>query len=240
MSTQLQTAPYIVDNPRKTHSPRKLADKTLQAAAAFWFVVCVLGQLVFAFTVASFYGLTAARGNWQQWNKSMTHGYAPGHPLGNLLVSIHLASAVIILLSGAMQLIPQIRRHAPRFHRWNGRVYMVTAFTVSLAGLYMMWFRGTVGDLSQHLGQSLRAVLIIAWALVALRFAIVRDFKAHRRWAPPLFMVVSASLFIRAGIFFSFLVNQGPFGFNPTTFSGPFLTFMSFDQSRWTFAFLKV
>jgi hypothetical protein len=71
MSTQLQTAPYIVDSPQKTYSLRKLADKTLKAAAAFWFVVVVLGQLVFAFTVASFYGLTAARGNWQQWNKSM-------------------------------------------------------------------------------------------------------------------------------------------------------------------------
>ena len=69
--------------------------------------MAVLGQLVFAFTVASFYGLAAARGNWQQWNKSMTHGYAPGHPMGNLVVAIHLSSAVIILLSGALQLIPQ-------------------------------------------------------------------------------------------------------------------------------------
>jgi uncharacterized membrane protein len=240
MSTQLQTAPYIVDSPQKTDSARKLADKTLQAAAAFWFVVCVLGQLVFAFTVASFYGLTAARGHWQQWNKTMSHGYAPDHPMGNLVVSIHLASAVVILLSGAMQLIPQIRRHAPRFHRWNGRVYMLTAFTVSLAGLYMMWFRGTVGDLSQHLGQSLDAVLIMVCAVVALRYALIRDFKAHRRWALRLFMVVSASLFIRAGIFFSFLVNQGPFGFNAATFSGPFLTFMSFGQYLVPLAVLEI
>src|ERR1700722_946412 len=139
MSTQLQTAPYIAGSPQKAYSLRKLAGKTLKAAAAFWFVVVVVGQLVFAFTVASFYGLSAARAHWQQWNKSMTHGYAPDHPMGNLVVSTHLDSAVIILLSGAMQLIPQIRRTAARFHRWNGRVYMVTAFTVSLAGLYMMW-----------------------------------------------------------------------------------------------------
>src|SRR6202050_4806137 len=223
MSTQLQTAFWIADTTQRGQSLRKHADRALKAAAAFWFVVVVLGQLVFAFTVASFYGLTAARGNWQQWNKSMTHGYAPDHPIGNLVVSIHLASAVIILLSGAMQLIPQIRRHAPRFHRWNGRVYMVTAFTVSLAGLYMMWFRGTVGDLSQHLGQSLDAVLSMVCAVVALRYALVRDFKTHRRWALRLFMVVSASLFIRAGVLLSFFLNHGPFGFNQATFSGPFL-----------------
>ena len=240
MSTQLQTAFAIPDTRRAKYSPRKIADSTLKAAAAFWFIVVVLGELIFATTVASFYGLTAARGNWQQWNKSMTHGYTPGRPLANLVVAIHLASAVIILLSGAFQLIPLIRRRAPLFHRWNGRVYMVTAFTVSLAGLYMLWFRGTVGDLSQHLGQSLDAVLIMLCSVFALRYALLRDFKAHRRWALRLFMVVSASLFIRAGIFLSFAINHGPFGFNAATFSGPFLTFMSFGQYLVPLAVLEI
>jgi len=240
MSTQLQTAFWIPATTQRARSLRKLADSTLKAAAGFWFVVVVLGQLVFAFTVASFYGLTAARGNWQQWNKSMTHGYAPDHPMGNLVVAIHLTSAVIIMFSGAIQLIPQIRRRAPSFHRWNGRIYFVTAFTVSLAGLYMMWFRGTVGDLPQHLGQSLDAALIMLCAAMALRYALARDFKTHRRWALRLFMVVSASLFIRAGIFLSFLLNHGPFGFNAVTFSGPFLTFMSFAQYLVPLAVLEV
>jgi len=42
--------------------------------------------------------------------------------------------------------------------------------------------------------------------------------------------VVSASLFIRAGIFLSGLLNHGPWGFDPVTFTGPFLTFISFAQ----------
>ena len=240
MSTQVQTAFAIPDTRRAKYSPRKIADSTLKAAAAFWFIVVVLGELIFATTVASFYGLTAARGHWQQWNKSMTHGYTPGRPMANLVVAIHLTSAVIILLSGAFQLIPLIRRRAPLFHRWNGRVYMVTAFTVSLAGLYMLWFRGTVGDLSQHLGQSLDAVLIMLCSVFALRYALLRDFKAHRRWALRLFMVVSASLFIRAGIFLSFAINHGPFGFNAATFSGPFLTFVSFGQYLVPLAVLEI
>jgi tetratricopeptide (TPR) repeat protein len=240
MSTQLQTAFWIADTTQSGQSLRKLADRALKAAAAFWFVVVVLGQLVFAFTVASFYGLSAARGNWQQWNKTMTHGYTPGHPMGNLAVAIHLTSAVIIMFSGAIQLVPQIRRRAPSFHRWNGRIYFVTAFAISIAGLYMMWFRGTVGDLPQHLGQSLDAVMIMLCAAMALRYALARDFKTHRRWALRLFMVVSASLFIRAGIFLSFLLNHGPFGFNAVTFSGPFLTFMSFAQYLVPLAVLEI
>jgi tetratricopeptide (TPR) repeat protein len=240
MSTQLQAAFWIADTTPRGQSLRRFADRALKAAAGFWFVVVVLGQLVFAFTVASFYGLTAARGNWQQWNKSMTHGYAPDHPMGNLVVAIHLTSAVIIMFSGAIQLVPLIRRRAPSFHRWNGRIYFVTAFAISIAGLYMMWFRGTVGDLPQHLGQSLDAVLIMLCAAMALRYALARDFKTHRRWALRLFMVVSASLFIRAGIFLSFLLNHGPFGFNAVTFSGPFLTFMSFGQYLVPLAVLEI
>src|ERR1700745_3798883 len=132
MSTQSQTALWVAAIPRREHSWRNHACVALRAAVGFWFVVAVLGQLVFAFTVASFYGLSAARGNWQQWNKTMTHGYTPGHPMGNLAVALHLSSAVIILLSGAIQLIPQIRRRAPSFHRWNGRIYFVSAFAISL------------------------------------------------------------------------------------------------------------
>jgi uncharacterized membrane protein len=240
MSTQLQTAFAIPVTRRATYSPRKITDTALKMAAAFWFMVVVLGELIFATTVASFYGLTAARGNWQQWNKSMSHGYTPGRPMANLVVAIHLVSAVIILLSGALQLIPALRRHAPLFHRWNGRVYMVTAFTISLAGLYMLWFRGTPGDLSQHLGQSLDAVLIMLCSVLALRYALLRDFKTHRRWALRLFMVVSASLFIRAGVFLSIVLNHGPFGFNAATFSGPFLTFMSFGQYLVPLAVLEI
>jgi tetratricopeptide (TPR) repeat protein len=240
MSTQSQTALWAAAIPQSKRSLRNHADRALKAAACFWFVVAVLGQLVFAFAVASFYGLSALRGNWQQWNKSMTHGYTPGHPMKNLVVAIHLGSAVIILLSGAIQLIPTIRHRFPSFHRWNGRVYFVTAFALSLAGLYMMWFRGTVGDLPQHLGQSLDAILIMLCSAMALRYALARDFKTHRRWALRLFMVVSASLFIRTGVFLSFVLNHGPFGFNQTTFSGPFLTFMSFAQYLVPLAILEI
>jgi len=64
----------------------------------------------------------------------------------------------------------------------------------------MMWGVGR-GDLSQHLGQSLNAVLIMFCASMALPYALARDFKTHRRWALRLYLMVSASLFLRAGLF---------------------------------------
>jgi len=215
-----------------------VADTALKTAARFWFAVTVVGQLIFAFTVASFYSLTALRGDYHKWN--FTNGYVPGFSVGNTAVVMHVASAVIIMLAGAVQLVPQIRNRFPVFHRWNGRIYMLTALTLSVAGLYMTWFRGSVGDLSIHLGSTVNALLIWLCGGMALRYALARDFQIHRRWALRFFLVVSASWFFRIGFFLSFLVFKGPVGFDPTTFRGPFLTFMTFAQYLIPLAVLEI
>jgi tetratricopeptide (TPR) repeat protein len=204
--------------------------KALKASAGFWFVVALIGQLMFAFTVAAFYGGAAGRGDFEAWNRRMTHGYVAGDHVGNVATAIHLLAAAIIMVSGALQLIPLVRARAPAFHRWNGRVYFVTAFSVSLAGLYMMWVRGTVGDLSQHIGTSLLAVLIMLFAVMALRHALARDFVTHRRWALRLFVAVTAALTIRAGFVLWTMIFKGPYGYDPVTLSGPLPSFLAFGQ----------
>ena len=203
------------------------ADGALKAAARFWFVVAVIGQLVFAFRTASFYGLTALRGDYHGWR--ISQGHVAGNTLGNSAVAMHLLSAFVIMLAGAVQLVPQVRSRFPVFHRWNGRMYLLAALGVSTAGWYMTW-RGSVGDVSQHIGGSLNAVLIWLFAGMALRYAMARDFKTHRRWALRLFLVVSAAWFFRVAVFLSLFVFKGPIGFDATTFRGPFITLMSFGQ----------
>ena len=64
-----------------------VADTALKAATRFWFVVAFIGQLVFAFTLASFYGLTALRGDFHGWSRFITHGYVTGDTMGNLAVA---------------------------------------------------------------------------------------------------------------------------------------------------------
>ena len=209
----------------QTSRRRFSSSAALKAAARFWFVVVVIGQLIFASAIAAFYGRAAGRGDFDAWNRVMTHGYVPGQRLGNVAVGIHLASAVIVILGGALQLLPRIRRSAPALHRWNGRIYIVAAFAISAAGFYMLWVRGSVGDLSQHLGQSLDGVLILLCAVMALRHARAGDFRKHGRWAMRLYLVVSASLFLRAS-----LILTVPLGIDPGAVSGAFLTGLSFAQ----------
>src|SRR5215831_5236288 len=194
-----------------------VADTVLKAAARFWFGVTVLGQLAFGFAVASFYGLTALRGDYHGWR--FTNGFVPGVTKGNWAVVMHVTSAAIIMLAGAIQLLPQVRNRFPVLHRWNGRVYMLTTVTLAGAGLYMTWIRGSVGDVWQHLGSTGNALLIWLFGGLALRFAMARDFKRHRRWALRFFLVVSASWFIRIMLFLTVLVLKGTVGFDPTAFT---------------------
>lgn len=211
-----------------------IADNALKAATSFWFVTTVIGQLAFASALASYYGMAALRGDHHAWSKFISHGYVVGDRMGNLTVSIHLMAAVGVLLSGAVQLVPRIRDRFPVFHRWNGRFYMLSALSVSAAGMYMTWIRGSAAEISQrlgqHLGSTLDAILIWYFGFMALRYALSRDFRTHRRWAMRFFLVVSASWFIRIMLFATLLAFKGAVQFDPATLTGPLLTFLTFAQ----------
>lgn len=218
-----------------------LADSTLKAVARFWFVVTVIGQWIFAFYIAAFYGGSAVHGDLAAWSKVLPQGYLTGDDMGNFALAGHLLLAAIITVGGPLQIIPHIRARFPTFHRWNGRLYMLTAFLMSVTGLYLIWARGyPLGDFPQHLAISLNAIAILACAAMALRHALARDFKAHRRWALRLFLVVSGVWFFRVGLMLSFLIFQGPFGFDPKTFVGPFLTLLTFAQFVFPLAVLEL
>ena len=216
------------------------ADTVLKAATRFWFGVTIVGQLAFGFAVASFYGLTALRGDFHAWSKFITHGWVAGDTMGNFAIAMHVASAALIMLSGAAQLASSVRDRFPVFHHWNGRVYMLTAVAASVAGVYMTWFRGSVGDLTQHLGGSFNAAVIWLCAGMALHYAMARNFRTHRRWALRLFMATSASWFYRIVFFLMFLIFQRPVGFDPTTFTGPFPSFMAFGSYLLPLAILEI
>jgi hypothetical protein len=206
------------------------ASAALQASARFWFLVAVTGQLAFAAYVAIFYGRAAVRADLAALNEVMPHGHVPGDTMGNAAVAMHLLLAFLVTVGGVMQLVPRIRRGVPAVHRWTGRIYVGASFAISVGGLYMVWVRGSVGDLSQHVAISINAVLIMLCAAFALRHALARNLAVHRRWALRLFLVMSGVWFFRVGLMLWVFLNGGPAGFDPETFRGPFLTFLAFAQ----------
>lgn len=212
----------------------------LKAAAAFCFAVMVAGQAIFATYIVAFYGGAVAAGDWMRWNKVLPVGYVPGDRVGNTALAAHLAIAALVTLAGPLQLVPALRTRFPAFHRWNGRIYVAVAIVTALAGTYMVWTRNAAGDMTQHWGTTLNAMLIALCAVMAVRHAIARRLDLHRRWALRLFLVVSGSWFFRVGLLFWILVNGGPVGFDPKTFTGAALNVLVFGESLLPLALLEL
>ncbi len=217
------------------------AAATLNAAARFWFVVAVAGQWMFACYITLVYGGAVVQGNLQASTSRLANGYEAGNTVGNTVLFAHLLFAAAISFMGALQLIPKIRARFPVFHRWNGRIYIVVAFIMGVSALYLMLSgRKLVGDRTQHVAVVINGFLIIFFAAMAWRTAVARQFNTHRRWALRLFLVVGGVWFFRVGLFLWFVINKGPAGFDPKTFIGPFITFLSFAQYLLPLAVLEL
>ncbi len=222
------------------HADGRFASRLLKGAATFWFISAVAGQLIFAVYILAFYGQTAVRGDFAAWNQVLPKGHVAGDTMGNAVLAVHILLAAIITVGGPLQLIPRIRSAFPTFHRWNGRVYFMTAMIASVTGLYAVWTRSQAGSEWQHIAISINAVLIIVAGVFAMRHALARQFAAHRRWALRLFLLVSGVWFFRVGLMFWIAVNGGPAGFDPKTFQGPALVAIGFLQSLLPLAVLQL
>jgi hypothetical protein len=198
----------------------------LDLSATSWFVVTFIGQIIFAYYIIFLYGKSGVQGNLENWNAASPHGYQVGDFLGNLIFGVHVALAAIITLGGPLQIIPQIRKKAPSFHRINGRIYISAAFLISIAGLYLTWVRGSVGGMVGAVFISINGLIILTCAIAAIRYAIAKKIDKHYQWALRLFLAMSGVYFFRVGIMLWLTIHQAPVGFDPDTFQGPFLTFL--------------
>lgn len=212
----------------------------LKWSARAWFATAFVGQWIFAYYIATFFlPILHTKGFAGLGETHLPHGYVSGDLVGNLAIASHLVIASIIMAGGTVQLIPWVRNHYPTFHRYLGRTYVSLAVMASLAGLYLVWTRGVIGGMVAHVGVSLDAVLIIAFAIIAVRYAMLKNFTLHRRWALRLFMVVSAVWFYRIGLM-GWLGLTGGVGMSMETFTGPFLSFLQFGQMFVPLLFLEM
>lgn len=200
--------------------------KFLKTSTNIWFTIVVIGQLIFALYILGLYGVSGLAGDFERWNTSAPHGYVAKDIWGNVFFGIHMALAAVITIGGPLQIMKKVRNKFPKFHRINGRIYVFSAFLISIAGLYLAWVRGTVGGLIGAIFISTNALLIFVCAFYTIKFAIARKLKVHRKWAIRLFLAMSGVWFFRVFLMLWLTINQGPVGFDMETFQGPALNML--------------
>lgn len=217
-----------------------LPNRVLASSAKLWFVAAAFGHLLFLIYIVGYWGLLLVGGGAEALaDTHLPNGFVAGDPIGNAAVVAHLMLGIIVIGGVPLQLIPAIRQRFPTFHRWLGRTYAIAAVTTATAGLFMIWSRGTIGGPIAEIAISLDGVLIIVFALMAVRYAMGRNFVLHRRWALRLFIVASAVWFYRVGLM-GWVFVTGGLGVDFKTFSGPFITFWGFAQYLLPLALLEL
>ncbi len=217
-----------------------IAARLLALSGVLWFLAAAIGQWIFVYYILGHYvPILAKKGLPGLDESTLPDGYVPGDVIGNIAIAFHVLIAVIIIGGGPLQLMAPIRNRFPAFHRLVGRTYVVVAILTSLAGIYLVSTRGVPGGPLAPIAINLDAVLIIVFAIIAVRFAMARKIDQHRRWAMRLFMVASAVWFFRIGIMFWFMTTGG-LGIDTKTFTGPAITFIYFAQMAIPLAFLEL
>src|SRR5262245_6633805 len=179
---------------------RPLADRALVGSTGLWFLATVVGQWIFLFYVAAYYGPPTLTGHFEAWNRHQLYrGFVPGDAAGNATFASHVLLANIILFGGGLQLVPQIRKRAIAVHRWVGRLFLLASMGAALGGLYMVWVRGATPGIGNALAVSLESVLIFSFAILSWRAPPPHDVAVHRRWALRAFMVANGVFFVRVG-----------------------------------------
>jgi hypothetical protein len=181
---------------------------------------------LFGLYILAFYAGALYSGEMVQWNEVLPGLYQQGSLTPTTGIGIHFATGGIILLLGSIQMVEKIRLNYTAFHRWIGRLYLVSCILASVGGLTFIVLRGTIGGVVMDVGFSLYGVLMFAASIQTYRYAVSYEFELHRLWALRLYALAIGSWLYRMDYGFWIMLADG--SGHLKNFQGPFDYFMSF------------
>lgn len=195
--------------------------QTSKVLTTTWLSIVLVGQWFFAAYIAFQFGKPWLQGDSSGDNFShMIKGHVAGDSFGNGLLLLHILPVFLLCMSGFFQLVPYIRNKYPKFHRWNGRIFLLIGLSGALTGLWLTWVRDSrLSDIGA-MGITLNGLLIPVAIAFAWYYARQRNFNAHKRWAVQAFILINGVWTFRLMLMGWFMINQGPLG-NSSNIDGP-------------------
>lgn len=127
-----------------------------------------------------------------------------------LMIRIHILLAIISLITGPLGVIKAIRNKSITFHRWNGRVYVLTILLNFIPGIYVSLF--ATGGWPSTLGF---LILNTLWLGTTIRgYLLIRQKKRnlHRKWMIRSFLLAFANMTIYIVVLLTHSILNFPYG----------------------------
>ncbi|WP_260320158.1 MULTISPECIES: DUF2306 domain-containing protein [Peribacillus] len=111
-----------------------------------------------------------------------------------IMIRIHIMLAIISLLTGPLGIIKSIRVKFLKFHRWNGRIYVLSIALNYIPGLYVSFF--ATGGWVSTVGFLILNTLWITTTLLGYSYIKKRQVLAHSKWMVRSFFLSFANMII--------------------------------------------
>ncbi|WP_144937562.1 DUF2306 domain-containing protein [Paenibacillus sp. 32O-W] len=110
------------------------------------------------------------------------------------MIRIHILLAILSLLTGPLGVIRRIRVKSIRFHRWNGRLYVLSILLNFIPGVYVSFF--ATGGWPSTIGFLILNTLWLGTTILGYWYIKRRQVILHSRWITRSFFLCFANMTI--------------------------------------------
>jgi uncharacterized membrane protein len=111
-----------------------------------------------------------------------------------LMIRVHIILAIIALLTGPLGIINRLRLKSLTFHRWNGRVYVLSIVLNFIPGLYVSFF--ATGGWPSTIGFIILNTLWLITTIFGYIYIKRKDVLRHSQWITRSFFLSFANMII--------------------------------------------
>ncbi|KAL7481713.1 hypothetical protein ACHAW6_007386 [Cyclotella cf. meneghiniana] len=114
-------------------------------------------------------------------------------------IGAHMGLGLVCLLLYPLQFFQCIRKRYPTFHRWSGRLSLISAVFASFCGLVFICLKKfrLVGGINMGIAFFLYGVVFGTCAAVTGYYARKREFRRHKNWAIRSYSQILATMLYR-------------------------------------------
>jgi uncharacterized membrane protein len=98
-----------------------------------------------------------------------------------VLTLIHILPGGLFLALAPLQFVPGIRERHLQFHRWMGRVLVVSGLIIGITALVMS-YKMNIGGLNETAATTLFGILFLICLIKAYRHIRRKEVARHREW----------------------------------------------------------